>query len=668
MGQKVTFYPTSKIIQVTSTPVIDNNEWVVDIDVKIDLYSDGKEDWKSDPTLNKLKFPIRAVGGDALPGSKSLGSTFFLESGWKIKPYAFSHTMRVNGNLYSEDGTSPYTTVDGAYTVQIIQSVSSLVDSTVQQLAEIEYSTFSGGVTIDAINGVAGTAYPVGTPGTPVNNVSDAHDIADERGLNQFFVKGNLTISTIDFSDGHIFVGDSPILTNITIDPSTDVTNCEFWDAGITGTLDGNNILRRCLVGDLTYFNGFLSECALAGTVTLGGGVNAQLFDCKSGTAGNGAPTINMGGSGQALGLRNYSGGIEITNKTGPEEVAMDLSAGKIVIDSTVTDGEFTLRGVGKLDDKSTGTTTVHNELLNGIGVDNVRYLVESLRETHRATGNIWYWDPYNGDDTYDGRTRITSVKTFSQAQTLATDWGHDVIICVPGNPTATTVVDETIEISKNWLMLRGPGNDFVIKPSTTNANGSFVNLTGATGTQVSGFMIDGSLVAGDGIRMDSHDADMSDLDIINIDGDGIHTQDCHDNNIERVRLHNVTGTGIITEDCIHFTGNDIIIDNAVTGIKAIAATPGSGGEGDLNDILFIDCTTAVDIGTNVEQTKIRENCRYVSCTNEIVDNGTNTHIESDVSISSLFDEPLSNHTISGTLGDWLNKKALTVQKFLGLK
>lgn len=125
MATKVTFNPTTKIITVTQAPV----SGVVNIDVKIDLYSDGKEDWKTDASLTKFRFPIRAVGGNPLPGSRTLGSTFFLLYGWKIRPYEASHTMNVIGNLYSEDGTSPYVSTIGTFAIATISSVSSLVES-----------------------------------------------------------------------------------------------------------------------------------------------------------------------------------------------------------------------------------------------------------------------------------------------------------------------------------------------------------------------------------------------------------------------------------------------------------------------------------------------------------------------------------------------------------
>lgn len=131
MGEKVTFHPDTRIIQVDIAPTFIGSDWYVDLDVKIDLYSDGKEDWLTDADLNKMIFALGSAGGDPLPGGQQLGATFFLEGGWKIRPYEASHIFRITGNLYSRDGSSPYVPTVGAYNVQIVQQVSVLVDSTI---------------------------------------------------------------------------------------------------------------------------------------------------------------------------------------------------------------------------------------------------------------------------------------------------------------------------------------------------------------------------------------------------------------------------------------------------------------------------------------------------------------------------------------------------------
>lgn len=135
MATKVTFDPVNRIIEITLAPT----SGFVDLDVKIDIYSDGKEDWLGSSTLSKYKFPIRVVGGNALPGNRALGSTFFLLYGWKIRPHGSNHTLNINGNLYSEDGSSPYTSALGSFNISIVNLVSSIVDS---------IST-SGGGTVD---------------------------------------------------------------------------------------------------------------------------------------------------------------------------------------------------------------------------------------------------------------------------------------------------------------------------------------------------------------------------------------------------------------------------------------------------------------------------------------------------------------------------------------
>ncbi|RLA58261.1 MAG: hypothetical protein DRQ89_15575 [Epsilonproteobacteria bacterium] len=374
MGAKVTFDAVTRIIQVTQVPVLENGDWVIDIDVQIDLYSDGKEDWVADETLRKLQFPIRAVGGDPLPGSKVLGDTYFIRSDWKIAPYEASHRLRVNGNFYSEDGTSPFNTTLGSYNIFLEQTVSSLVDSTVAQLSEIEHGTYNGGVTVDLLEIYSGTDYPTGTSRQPVNNLTDAITICLERGFGTFYILGDATLDTaIDFTS-MVFVGESQTKTKITIDPAAIVANAEFYDAEITGTLDGNAKIKGCEITSLNYINGFVEQCVLSpGIILLGGGAAAHFLDCWSGVPGLGTPVIDMGGSGQSLALRNYNGGISLRSKSGPESVSLDINSGTVILENTVTAGIIVARGVGKMVDENgehirSGTwngATIVNELVN---------------------------------------------------------------------------------------------------------------------------------------------------------------------------------------------------------------------------------------------------------------------------------------------------------------
>jgi hypothetical protein len=135
MGSKVCFNCSTYEIEVTEAPTLIDGEMVVEIDFKVDVYSDGKEDYTATPgggvsaTFYKHPFPIRSVGGDPLVGNQNLGASFFILPYWKIKPYEGNHVLRITGNVYSEDGTSPFTNTNGNYNVRVEQQVSNLVDT-----------------------------------------------------------------------------------------------------------------------------------------------------------------------------------------------------------------------------------------------------------------------------------------------------------------------------------------------------------------------------------------------------------------------------------------------------------------------------------------------------------------------------------------------------------
>ena len=126
MGEKVTFNEIIKVIEIDEAP--DGNGDII-IDVKVDLYSDGKEDWVAAENLRKFHFPIEAVGGKPLPGEKDLGSSFFLASDWKIRPYDANHRLIINGNLYSVDGSDPFIDTNSNFPVRVMQQVSDIVST-----------------------------------------------------------------------------------------------------------------------------------------------------------------------------------------------------------------------------------------------------------------------------------------------------------------------------------------------------------------------------------------------------------------------------------------------------------------------------------------------------------------------------------------------------------
>jgi len=305
--------------------------------------------------------------------------------------------------------------------VQVIPGNSAgLISSTA-----IEYASFDGGVTIDVVNGVSGTlgssTNPIGTPRNPSSNTADALLIATNRGFRTFYIVGDIDLDSGTDFDEAIFVGESKTKTVIDISDDADVENCEFYDAEVTGILDGGNVLKNCLIKNINYVNGYIEQCVLGtGTITLGGGAEAHFLDCWSGVVGTATPIIDMGGSGQGLGMRNYNGGIKLTNKSGSEKVSIDLNSGHVVLDDLVTNGEIVIRGIGKLTDGSDGAAVNADDLVNPAALASEVWehvdgtLLMKLIKNKKAlekTGSVWELIIYDDDNSTPIMNKILKDK-----------------------------------------------------------------------------------------------------------------------------------------------------------------------------------------------------------------------------------------------------------------
>lgn len=119
-AQKVHFDGPNKYIVV--------NHGVTDLTVQNDIYSAWKE-WKVQLDNSKYLQAMSAIGGDPITDTTSVGITYFLENGWRIKMWEGDFDLGVDGNIYTrEPGQSPYIPPDGDWSVSINGNRSNLVD------------------------------------------------------------------------------------------------------------------------------------------------------------------------------------------------------------------------------------------------------------------------------------------------------------------------------------------------------------------------------------------------------------------------------------------------------------------------------------------------------------------------------------------------------------
>ena len=296
---------------------------------------------------------------------------------------------------------------DGAYAVNLVGANSNIGDvlnlNTVSVRSSnaaglisnqaIEFASFNGGVTIDVTSPYAGTVFPIGTAQRPVNNWADAKLIADVRGLKTIFVVGDLTLEDGFDADGMKFVGSSQYRTTITVEEGADVAATEFTDCTVVGFLDGQSDLRNCRTMNIAYFAGLMENCMLCGEIVLIGDDTASFRNCYDGIPGLATPSIDGGTGTQDIGIWGYYGGLRIKNVTQPINVSANLATGRLILDSSVVDGTFIVRGVGVLEDYSVGASVDSIGLVNGempmriLGLSHENFRV--LNGVHDADGNL---------------------------------------------------------------------------------------------------------------------------------------------------------------------------------------------------------------------------------------------------------------------------------------
>lgn len=125
-GQKVTFDGPNRLILI--------NFGVTEINFLQDVYSNWKE-WMLDPTSVNAKYlpAISVIGGDPLPGSRQLGTTFFLENGWRMRTWNGNHTLTVNGNVFTREGDELFVDTTEPVTTRIVLNTSTLVETVIPE-------------------------------------------------------------------------------------------------------------------------------------------------------------------------------------------------------------------------------------------------------------------------------------------------------------------------------------------------------------------------------------------------------------------------------------------------------------------------------------------------------------------------------------------------------
>lgn len=80
-------------------------------------------DWLAQSDNLKYGTIFRVAGGDDLGGGLSIPPYFFEQNGWRVRPMESNHTLKISGNLFSEDGDDPVVPTLGNFRVLVQYTV-----------------------------------------------------------------------------------------------------------------------------------------------------------------------------------------------------------------------------------------------------------------------------------------------------------------------------------------------------------------------------------------------------------------------------------------------------------------------------------------------------------------------------------------------------------------
>lgn len=197
-----------------------------------------------------------------------------------------------------------------------------------------------------------------GVADNPVSTIAAALTLCTNIGISRIRVAAGSTFTmAADFSNFEI-MGDN---YTIAFGGQT-ITNAKIVGATVSGTfLGATAILTDCIINaitgpGLTLRNCYFNEVTMTNNGTAGWYIN----DCRSRIAGTGRVTFDFGAAAGSTGLslRNYSGGIELTNmgQVGTDNASLEGN-GNIVLAASCIGGTAVIRGNFDLTDNSATTT-----------------------------------------------------------------------------------------------------------------------------------------------------------------------------------------------------------------------------------------------------------------------------------------------------------------------
>ena len=367
----VTFDGTAKLVII--------NTGITEVS-SADIYSWWKE-WVLISDNAKYLSAFRTTGGDPVSAQVSISAYFFLTNGWKIRSWEGNHTLTVDGNLFVDGGAEfPFVPTIGNWTVLVTLQVSpqsqtvSTGVGTVLEVADavwdddisgrvvpksaataLKAGTYEGFITIDTINGTAGTGWPIGTHFQPVNNLDDALTIMSRGNVDRIILHSDLTIESHHVVSGKIIETAGKMGIDITFETGCRADQTAFRYTNLQGVLTAGDqlLVENCSILNLENFTGIMNnvEFGQGSEITISDW--ATIIQATAGGEPTNEPELSIGTA--DVNISSYTGNLKLINKTGTNRTVANFSSGNVLIAASCIAGTIQLLGSGIIESDNSG-------------------------------------------------------------------------------------------------------------------------------------------------------------------------------------------------------------------------------------------------------------------------------------------------------------------------
>jgi hypothetical protein len=306
----------------------------------------------------------------------------------------------------------------------------------------LKSTTYGSAITLDIINGVSGTGWPVGTHYKPSNNLTDALTIMQYGNVDELILLSNVTIESYHDISNKVIKTIGKMGTSVTFSAGCSANNTTIKNANLSGTITAGDelLIYDCQIENLENFKGIMNNVSFEQGSDISFNSYATIIQGTAGGNPTNEPEFDIGSA--SINISQWTGNLKLKGKNSNNRTVVNCDSGNILIDSTCVSGTIQLLGIGQIEKDESGPNC-KVDIDSFISKDTIASAVwdEELvnHVNDETTGHSLMYQSYDGKifiDTINGSNgsvypfgiRQHPVKSISDALNLYNNYGLSTI------------------------------------------------------------------------------------------------------------------------------------------------------------------------------------------------------------------------------------------------